>query len=169
MWPSGSPNTIGLCKNWQKRAYLGDWSSDISWWWCSKSPGSKLHLFLVTKLLKRMKEKSKILSYKPKTTSWLAYTEKKFIDNILGSSQNRQGRCRTRLGKWEARQGESMRVPLVLPPSRARLWTSTPPSVWQPRAMSVVVSFQSSHQDHSISPAQVTYWHSSQGLEWSII
>lgn len=85
-----------------------------------------------------MKWKIKVLGYKPKTLSWLAYAGKEFIDNIFGSSQNQQEVCRTRLGKLEARQGKPVRVMSQEPsgqriatgaaPARASIWTPMPPS-----------------------------------------
>ena len=49
-----------------------------------------------------MKGKSKVLGYRPKA--------EEFIGNILGNSQKGQEDCRTRLGNWEAGQGEPMLV-----------------------------------------------------------
>ena len=57
-----------------------------------------------------MKGKGKVLGYRSKTTAWLIYAEKESTGNILGSSQNPQEAYRTRHKKWEAGQGEPVRV-----------------------------------------------------------
>lgn len=61
-------------------------------------------------LLKSVKGKGEVLGDKSKTTCWLVYAEKKFTGDTLGSSQNPQEAYRTRRKKWEAGQGEPVRV-----------------------------------------------------------